>query len=147
MKGTASSRAILAIVGGIMTVMALGSGISPLMNMLGVAEQSTDLDKLEDVEEAVREECNQAINDNYEYSRQFNIEFKSLDEMEVSESEDSLEATFESDESLWQSEKFDCQLEIDNEDGIITEGEWSIDVKGVDSSGENHIVSISPDQQ
>lgn len=145
MKGAASSRAVLTIVGGIMTVMALGAGISPLMNMLGVAEQSTDTDKLSRMAEAVRQECTQAENNNIEYATEFTVEFKSIDEVTVADNGESLEATFESDNSPWKSDNFKCQLEIDNSQNSITEGEWSIEIKGVES--ENPKVRITPEQQ
>lgn len=145
MKGAASSRAVLTIVGGIMTVMALGAGISPLMNMLGVAEQSTDTDKLSRMAEAVRQECTQAENNNVEYATEFTVEFQSIDEVTVADNGESLEATFESDNSPWKSDNFKCQLEIDNSQNSITEGEWSIEIKGVEN--ENPKVRITPEQQ
>lgn len=145
MRGAASSRAVLTIVGGIMTVMALGAGISPLMNMLGVAEQSTDTDKLSRMAEAVRQECTQADNNNVEYATEFTVEFKSIDEVTVADNGESLEATFESDNSPWKSRNFKCQLEIDNSQNSMTEGKWSIEIKGVES--ENPEVRITPEQQ
>lgn len=145
-KGTAASRAVLAIVGGVVAVSAIGAGIQPLMSIIGLADQSSDLNKLSGLAEDVREKCTAVENGEAEYRTARNIEFNSLTRLQVSEEGDSLRASFDSRDDNWNSQQYNCNINLDVEDGeYITQGEWDLNVTG--SNVENPEVIIEAEQQ
>lgn len=145
-KGTAASRAILAIVGGLMAVTAIGAGIQPLMSIIGLADQSSDLNKLSGLEDDVREKCTAVENGEAEFRTARNLEFNSLTRLQISEEGNSLTASFDSRDDDWNSQDYGCDLVLDVKGGeYISQGEWDINVTG--SNSENPEVTIEAEQQ
>ncbi|MFB6144818.1 MAG: hypothetical protein ABEJ98_05905 [Candidatus Nanohaloarchaea archaeon] len=145
MKGMTSSRAVLAVIGALMAVAALGAGIAPLMNMLGLADKSSDFNRLRSLEQATREKCKQAKNNAARFRTELNLEFKKMQRLEVAENngEEFLKASFKSS-SPWKSRTYICDLTIKRGGkDFVTEGDWNFNITG--SGGENPGVTIEVD--
>lgn len=145
-KGTTASRAVLAVIGGMMAVAAIGAGLQPLMGIIGFADQSSDVGLLQDLDTAVREKCAEADNGEAHYRTEFTAEFSSLKYLTVKEGKDQLIAKFVDSQDEWDSRVYECSLSLDAGDREnVTNGEWTFNITG-SNSDKNPEVTIEAEQ-